>query len=137
LAIIRQLLTTKMMLSTSADIALEGAHLAQKLATELEWKYKIHTHSQSFKSRQEKVNKAEAEMIRDAAGESQEPRSSDRDQGGVVEAASGDTPAGPEELLPDLMPQFNAREGSDEPGAQLAPVAEQDTDDTSETPFIA
>jgi hypothetical protein len=77
--VIRQLLTQKMMLSTTADIAHEGAFLAHRLATELDGKYRIHTRSQSSKSLQEKAEKAEAEV----AGEA---------QGGVVEA-EGITPA--------------------------------------------
>ena len=54
-------LTSKMMLSTNADIALEGIVLAEELAYKLSCKYRIHTYCQSVKSQQEKLEKAEVE----------------------------------------------------------------------------
>jgi hypothetical protein len=78
LQVIRQLLTQKMMLSTNADIAQEGAHLAHQLAEQLDWKYRIHTRCQSSKSQQEKNREA---SVSGTAGEGQE---------GVAETESSD-----------------------------------------------
>lgn len=58
----KQLLDPGLLVGTNADIAHEGAHLAHKLAATLDWKYRIHTRSQSPKSQQlEKTEEADAE----------------------------------------------------------------------------